>query len=196
MLSELRLPHHVVRFLPAQFALGVAVPQVLFYLALRSEGLIAALVVAGGWTAGLQVCELARRRTLDPFLVYGLLLAMVQGAVALFTHNPSVYAGAGIVENVIWAALLLGSAAFCRPLLIQGLDVLAGHRVILTPATQAALWSLTRLWGILFLARSAGLYIALTHLSIGQFLVINTVAGWPINGLGVLASLRYFRVRV
>jgi len=41
-------------------------------VALRSEGLIAALLVAGGWTPGLQVCDLARRM-LDPFLVCGLL---------------------------------------------------------------------------------------------------------------------------
>jgi hypothetical protein len=94
--------------------LGALVPQLLFYLALRSEGLIAALVIAGGWTAGLQICDLARRRALDPFLVYGLLFALVQGAVTLSTRNPSVYAGAGIVENVIWALLLLGPVALCR----------------------------------------------------------------------------------
>lgn len=192
MLSELRLPHHVTRSLPARFVLGVVVPQLLFYVGLRSEGWIAALAAAGGWTVGLQIWHLARRRSLDPFLVYGLLLALVQGTVALSTHNPSVYAGAGIVENVVWALLLLGSVAFCRPLLVQGLNVLAGERAVLTPAALAALWPLTWLWGVLFLARSAGLYIALTHLSIGQFLVVNTVAGWPVNGLGLLVSLRYF----
>jgi hypothetical protein len=73
--------------------------------------------------------------------------------------------------------------------------MLAGERAILTPAAQGALWSLTRLWGVLFLTRSAGLYVALTHLSLGQFLIVNTMAGWPVNGLGVLVSLRYFRVR-
>jgi len=196
MVSELRPPYHVVRFSPARFVLGVLVPQLSFYLALRSAGLMAALVIAGGWTAGLQIWDLARRRILDPFLVYGVLFALVQGAVALSTRNPSAYAGAGIVENVIWALVLLGPMAFCRPLLVQAVGMVVGERAIPAPAAQTALWSLTRLWGILFLARSAGLYVALTHLSLGQFLVVNAVAGWPVNGLGVLASLRYLRVRV
>jgi len=34
------------------------------------------------------------------------------------------------------------------------------------------------------------------HLTIGQFLVINTVAGWPLNGVGALLSLLYVRTRI
>lgn len=59
---------------------------------------------------------------------------------------------------------------------------------------RAALWRLTVLWAVLFLARSVGLYVALTHLTIGQFLIINTVAGWPLNGVGAMLSLIYARV--
>ncbi len=195
-LRALVSPRIAVRSLPARFALGVLAPQVLFYCVWRSAGLIPALMVAAGWTAGLQACELARRKMLDPFLVYGLLLTLAQGAASLFTHNPLVYAGAGIVENVMWAVLLLGSVAFCRPLIVQGWHMLAGEGVSLAPAAQAALWSLTWLWGVLFLARSAGLYVALTHLSMGQFLVVNTVAGWPVNGLALLVTLRYLPVRI
>jgi hypothetical protein len=61
---------------------------------------------------------------------------------------------------------------------------------------RAALWHLTVLWAALFLARSVGLYVALTHLTIGQFMIINTVAGWPLNGVGALLSLAYVRVGI
>ncbi len=195
MLNQLGLPDGEVRSLPVRFALGVLVPQLLFYLGLRSGGLVAALVVAGGWTAGLQVYDLARRKILDPFLVYGLLFTLLQGAAALSTRSPAVYAGAGVVENVIWGAVLLASVAFCRPLLVKMLNVVIGEQAVLTFPVRAALGSLTVLWAVLFLTRSVGLYIALTHLTIGQFLVVNTVAGWPLNGLGVLLSLLYLRVR-
>jgi hypothetical protein len=195
-LRALVSPHLAVRSLPARFALGVLAPQLLFYCAWRSEGLIPALVAAAAWTAGLQGFELARRKMLDPFLVYGLLLTLAQGAASLFTHNPLVYAGAGIVENVIWAVLLLGSVTFCRPLVVRGWRMLAGERASLAPAAEAALWSLAWVWGVLFLARSAGLYVALTHLPMGQFLVVNTVAGWPVNGLALLVTLRYLPMRV
>jgi len=196
VVDELSLPDREVRSLPRRFALGVLAPQLLFYLGLRSGGLGAALVVAGGWTAGLQIYELVRRRILDPFLVYGILFALMQGAAALSTRNPAVYAGAGVVENAVWSALLLGSAVFCRPLLSNILGLMIGEQAIRTVPMQGALWLLTLLWGGLFLIRSVGLYIALIHLTIGQFLVINTVAGWPLNGLGVIMSLLYLRQRL
>ena len=196
MLTQFGLPDREVRSLPARFALGVLVPQLLFYLGLRSGGLITALVVAGGWTTALQIHDLARRRILDPFLVYGLLFTLMQGAAALSTRSPAVYAGAGVVENVLWAALLLGSVVLCRPLLVKMLNLVLGEHAVLTLPVRAALWSLTVLWAVLFLTRSVGLYIALTHLTIGQFLVVNTVAGWPLNGLGMLLSLLYLRGRV
>ena len=196
MLEQLGLPGSEVRALPGRFALGVLVPQLLFYLGLRYGGLVVALVIAGGWTVGLQLYDLARRRVLDPFLVYGLLFTLVQGAVALSTRSPAVYAGGGVVENLIGGALLLGSIAMCRPVLVEVLSAVIGAQAVLTRPVRAALRHLTALWAVLFLARSVGLYVALTHLTIGQFLVINMVAGWPLNGVGALLSLLYVRIRI
>lgn len=196
MLEQLGLRDSEVRVLPARFVLGVLVPQLLFYLGLRSGGLVAALVMAGGWAVGLQLYDLVRRRALDPFLMYGLLFTIVQGAVALWTRSPAVYAGGGVVENLIGGALLLGSVALCRPLLVEVLSAVTGAQAVLTLPIRAALWHLTVLWAVLFFARSVGLYVALTHLTIGQFLVVNTVAGWPLNGVGALLSLFYVRIRI
>jgi hypothetical protein len=196
MLEHLGLPGSELRFLPARFALGVLVPQLLFYFGLWSGGLVAALVLAGGWTVGLQLYDLGRRGVSDPFLVYGLFFTLVQGLVALFTRSPAVYVGGGVVENLIGGALLLGSVVFCRPLLVEVLGAVIGERAVLTLPVRAALWRLTLLWAVLFLARSVGLYVALTHLTIGQFLIVNTVAGWPVNGVGALLSLAYVRVGI
>jgi len=196
MLEQLGLPGGEARALPSRFALGVLAPQLLFYLGLRTGGLVAALVIASSWAVGLQLYDLARRRASDPFLVYGLLFTLVQGAVALSTRSPAVYAGGGVVENFVGGALLLGSIALCRPILVEVLSALTGGRAVLTLPTRAALWHLTVLWAALFLARSVGLYAALTHLTIGQFMIINTGAGWPLNGVGALLSLLYVRRRI
>lgn len=196
MLERLGFQMSEVRGLPARFGLGVLAPQVLFYVFLRDAGFVAALAIAGGWTLGLQVYELARRRALDPFLVYGLVFTLVQGVVALSTRSPAVYAGGGVVENLIGGMILLGSVVLCRPLLVEVFGVMIGAQAVLTLPVRRALWELTGLWGILFLARSLGLYLALTNLPLGQFLVINTVAGWPLNGVGVLLSLIYIRIQI
>ncbi len=145
MLGQLGLRGSELRALPARFVLGVLVPQLLFYLGLRSGGLVAALVIAGGWAVGLQLYDLGRRRVLDPFLVYGLLFTLVQGAVALSTRSPAVYAGGGVVENLIGGAVLLGSIVLCRPLLVEVLSAVIGAQAVLTRPVRAALWHLTML---------------------------------------------------
>ena len=92
-----------------------------------------------------------RAGALDPFLVYWLLYTLVQGAVALSTRSPLVYAGGGVVENLIGGALLLGSVVFCRPLLVEVLGAVIGKRAVLTLPVRAALWRLTVLWRRSFL---------------------------------------------
>jgi hypothetical protein len=186
-------PLRDARSLAARFALGVLAPQALFYLGLRWAGLTVALTAAAGWAVGLQIYDLARRRTADPLLGYGLIATLALCAAALFARSPAVYAGAGIAENVVSAALLVGAVAFCPELLLKTASAALGERIVRRLAAPATLWSLASLWAVLLLARSAGLYVALRHLPIGQFLIVNTVAGWPLNGLGILLSVVYLR---
>jgi len=103
--QELGLAETGLRTLPRSFVVGVLVPQLLFFLGLRQGGLAAGLIVAGGWSLALQIYELWRRHAWDPFLLYGLTFTVVQGATALYTRSPAVYAGGGIVENLLGATL-------------------------------------------------------------------------------------------
>jgi hypothetical protein len=194
--QELGLGETRLRTLPRSFVVGVLVPQLFFFLGLRQGGLVAGLMIAGGWSLALQLYELWRRHAWDPFLLYGLTFTIVQGATAVYTRSPAVYAGGGIVENLLGAALLLGSIILCRPLLVEVLGSVIGEHAVLTRPVQEALWRLTILWAFLFLARSAGLYAALMNLTMGQFLFVNTLAGWPLNGAGVVLSLLFIRARL
>jgi intracellular septation protein A len=196
MWRELGLADSELRALPGRFVFGVLVPQFLFFLGLRQGGLAVALVLAAGWSLALQLYEFRRRHRWDPFLLYGLTFTFVQGAASLYTRSPAVYAGGGIVENLLGGALLLGSILVCRPLLVEVLGSVIGGQAALTLPVQGALWRLTILWAFLFLGRSVVLYAALTHTTIGQFLVINTLAGWPLNGVGIVLSLLYVQAQL
>ncbi len=72
MMHELGVSGIEMRALWGRFGGAVVAPQLLFFLGLR-QGTLAAVVAAGGWTAGLLVYELARRRALDPLVLYGLI---------------------------------------------------------------------------------------------------------------------------
>jgi hypothetical protein len=198
MVTGLGFSAKTVRALPAMFLLGVVVPQLLFYLGLRDESMTAGLIAAGGWIVGLQLIDVVRRRLVDPLLLYGSVWTMVQGTVAGYAHSATLYLAGGVIENLIWALVLLGSLAVGRPLLVGVVGSLLRARsdAVLTLPAQAALGRLTTLWALGFLARAVGLYAAVIHLAIGQFLLVNTLAGWPLNGIGLLLSAVYFQAAI
>ena len=193
MLRELGLSGRSMWKLIRQFVSAAAVPSLLFYFGLRQGSLTAAVGAGGGWAAILQVHALIRYRLVDPMVLYGLVFTAGQVAVALAANSPVVFAGGGVAENLIDGLGLLGSVAIRRPLLPSVIDrIIRQHaQAVLTLPVRAALGRLTLAWAVGCLARAAGLYVALTHMALGPFLVVNTLAGWPVTAVGVLASVAY-----
>lgn len=199
MVRELGLDGHLSWKLIRQFISVVAVPQLLFYLFAVGQGpLIAAVGAGGGWTAFLQIQALLRQRIADPLSLYGLAFTAGQVGVALLAHSPAVYAGSGIAENLLYGAGLLASVAVSRPLLPVMINWILRQQThaVLTLPVRAALTRLTLVWAVGSIARAAGIYVALTHLSLGPFLLVNTLIGWPLTGVGALASIAFVRAYV
>jgi hypothetical protein len=190
---QLGLSEEDLRSLPGKFVLGVLTPQILFFGGWHRGELNAGLMLAIAWTAGLQLYDIVRRHGFNPFLLYGLGFGLMQGGASLFAHSPAVYVGGGVVENMLEGLVLLGSVAACRPLLPVLVGSVLGGRAVLTLPMQAALGGLTVFWAVLLIVRSVALYSALTHLTIGQFLIVNTLGGWPLSAVGVLASFEHIR---
>jgi len=181
-----------------RIVLGVLTPQALFYLGLRQGGITTGLAASAAWTIGLLIYDLMRGSGMNPLVLYGLVFTAAQGALVVWTRSATVYAAGGAVENLLSGLLLIGSAAICRPLLAEGLaGMIPGFSgPALSGPARVALERLTILWGLALLVRAAGLFAALTHLTLGQFLVVNTLAGWPLNGVGLAASVAYLRFQV
>ncbi len=177
---------------------AIVLPQLVLSLALQHGRPAVGVGVAGGWTAFLLVRDLHRSRSLDPLVLYGLAITVLQSVLALATGNPVVYVGGGVAENLLDGLGLLGSIAVSRPLLLEvarRVRGAGGVRPLPRPGRRAVR-TLTFLWGLGFLARAGGLYWALTHLTLGAFLVVNVLGGWPLTAGGALASLAWIRLRV
>ncbi|GEM_PF-7099479 len=132
---------------------------------------------------------------MDPFALYGAGATVAQGAVALIVRDPTVFAAGGIIENLLDGVGFVASAAAGRPLLAMLMRPLRRvYGTTLLPAvTDGALRGLTVLWGLLFLARAGGLYVALIHLPLASFVAISAAAGWPVTAGAAVASLTYLR---
>jgi hypothetical protein len=198
MLHELGVNGHTRWRLLRQFVSAVVVPQLLFFLVLWQGPLVAAVGAGGGWTALLQLRALMQRRLGDPGSLYGFVITAGQAAAALAAHSATVYAGGGVAENLLDGVVLLGSIAISRPLLPLAAEwIVRQHAdVVLTLQVRSALSRLTLVWGLGSFIRALGLYVALTHLSLGPFLLINALTGLPLTGVGVLASVAYVRARI
>lgn len=100
-------------------------------------------------------------------------------------------------ENLLDGLGLFGSIAVSRPLLVEGASWILGRpREAWTASERTALVQLTWAWGMGLLLRGLGLYVALTHLAQGPFLVVNLLAGWPLTVLGAGASGAWVRARL
>ncbi|HET8999877.1 MAG TPA: hypothetical protein VFP86_09550 [bacterium] len=186
-----------VRSLALRTGLGVVAPQVLYYSGLALGLPVEAIVAAVTWTLAVAVFNW-RRSFLNPFMLYAVAVTAGQGAVALLAGNPVMFAGSSVVENLLDGVGFLGSIAVGRPLLAVAMKTLSRLRedgVVFPAATRSALRHLTLLWALGFLLRGGALYAALISLPLGWFLVVNSLAGWPVTGLGVVASLAYLRGR-
>jgi hypothetical protein len=186
-----------VRGLALRLGLGVVAPQVVFYAGLSRGFAAQAIVAAMAWTLAVAVYDW-RRSSLGPFMLYGVGVTAGQGVAALLAGNPAVFAGSSVVENLLDGVGFLGSVAVGRPLLALAMTTLRRLRtdaVVLPATTRSALRQLTLMWALGFLFRGGALYAALISLPLGRFLVVNSLAGWPVTGLGVVASLAYLRGR-
>ncbi len=198
MLRELGVSGQIRWTLLRQFVSAVVVPQLLFFLVLWQGPLVAAVGAGGGWTALLQLRALIHRRLGDPASLYGFVFTAGQAAAALVAHSATVYAGGAVAENLLDGLVLLGSVAISRPLLPAVTEwFLRQHTdAVLTLPVRTALSQLTLVWGLGSFVRALGLYVSLTHLALGPYLLMNTMVGWPLTGIGVLASVAYVQAQV
>jgi intracellular septation protein A len=165
--------------------LGSLLPVGLFYVALRSWGFSAAVTIVLGWSAAVFLWHYRRTHGADVFSASTFVFACIKASAGLVSQNQTLYLGWASVENMVYGTAFFGSALFGRPLLAlyaQRLYPIPNHvreSVAFRRAfvITSAVWlvghtmrAVLRLWLLLFL-----------QLPLEVYLVVDTVAGWPIN---------------
>jgi hypothetical protein len=165
--------------------LGSLLPVALFYVGLRTWGFSEAVVIVLTWSAAVFAWHYRRTRGADVFSATTFAFACVKAAAGLVSQNQTLYLGWASVENLIYGVAFFGSALLGRPLLA----LYAQRLYPIPPSVRAsgafrrafvitsAVWlcghslrAMLRLWLLLFL-----------QLPLEVYLVVDTVAGWPIN---------------
>src|SRR3984893_5155152 len=169
----------------SRLVFGSLLPVGLFYVGLRVWGFSEAVVLVLAWSAAVFAWHYRRTRGADVFSASTFGFACVKALAGLVSQNQTLYLGWASLENMIYGVAFFGSALLGRPLL-----ALYAERLYPIPSTvrtsrtfrrafviTSAVWlcghslrAILRLWLLLYV-----------QLPLEVYLVVDTVAGWPIN---------------
>jgi hypothetical protein len=178
--------------------LGSMLPVALFYVALRTWGFSEAVVIVLTWSAVVFAWHYRLTHGADVFSATTFGFACVKASAGLVSQNQTLYLGWASVENIIYGIAFLGSALLSRPLL-----ALYAQRLYPIPpnvrasgvfrrafVVTSAVWlcghalrATLRLWLLL-----------VVQLPLEVYLVVDTMAGWPIN-ISLFAFTAWYPLR-
>jgi hypothetical protein len=167
------------------------VPAVLFYVALVTIGITAAVVVALMWTYGAIAWRWATKRPMSGLLILTVSVMTIRTAFTLATGDTFVYFLQPIVSDGLVAAIFLVSLATARPVVARlaadfyPIDVDVARR----PRIRRLFWHLTLMWAVVGLAKGGvGLWL-LQSQSLVDFVLIKNVAVISLTGAAVVVTV-------
>jgi intracellular septation protein A len=167
------------------------VPAVLFYVALVTIGITAAVVVALMWTYGAIAWRWATKRPMSGLLILTVSVMTIRTAFTLATGDTFVYFLQPIVSDGLVAAIFLVSLATARPVVARlaadfyPIDVDVARR----PRIRRLFWHLTLMWAVVGLAKGGvGLWL-LQSQSLVDFVLIKNIAVISLTGAAVVVTV-------
>ena len=189
--------------------LGSLLPVGIFYAAFRTQGFSTAVIAVLCWSAAVFAWHYHHSGRLDVFSATTFVFACTKAAAGLISQNDALLGADAVwlylawpsLENLIYGTFFFGSALLGKPLLAMYAERLYPiplevrqsatfrHAFLITSAAWLVghgLRGLLRLW-LLSLTRADGLPLE-------AYLVVDTVAGWPIN-LALVAFTAWYPLR-
>jgi intracellular septation protein A len=181
----------VITRMAVNISVACIVPAVLFYVALVTIGITAAVVVALMWTYGAIAWRWATKRPMSGLLILTVSVMTIRTAFTLATGDTFVYFLQPIVSDGLVAAIFLVSLATARPVVARlaadfyPIDVDVARR----PRIRRLFWHLTLMWAVVGLAKGGvGLWL-LQSQSLVDFVLIKNIAVISLTGAAVVVTV-------
>jgi intracellular septation protein A len=164
--------------------LGSLLPVCIFYAGYQVLGFSAAVVVVLGWSALVFGWHYRRTRAADVFSATTFGFACIKAVAGLASQNAWLYLAWPSLENMIYGVAFFGSALIGKPLL-----ALYAQRLYPIDAEIRASTTFRRAFLVVSAVWLCGhtlravlrLWLLSLPLPLSVYLVLDTVAGWPIN---------------
>jgi hypothetical protein len=175
-----------------RFARDAIGPVAAFYLGWKSVNLTTGIVMATVVTVAAYFWERRQGRS-GLAAAIGLSIALVQALVGLVSGSAKWYFAPPLIANTGYGLAFLVSVLIGRPLA----GVFASDTYPFPPAVKGSntfrrIFSrVSMVWAVYLLSRSALRIIALMHLGVEAFIVINVVTGLPFTAAIMAWSIWY-----
>ena len=158
-------------------AVACVVPGVLFYIALVTFDVTAAVIAALTWSYGAILWRWATKRRMSGLLMLTVAILTIRTAITLSTGDTFIYFLQPVVSDGVVALIFLASLATTTPVVARlaadfypmDLDVAARPRI------RRLFWHLTLLWGGVGLVKGGVGYWLLQSQSLVDFVLIKNI---------------------
>jgi intracellular septation protein A len=177
--------------------LGSLLPVGLFYVSYQTWGFSVAVVVVLVWSALVFTWHFRRTGGADVFSATTFGFACVKAAAGLASQNTWLYLAWPSLENLVYGTAFLGSSLLGRPLLAMYAARLypLGPEVRQSATFQQAFRVVSVAWLVGHGCRAVlRLWLLSIGLPLAVYLVVDTVAGWPIN-ISLVAFTTWYPLR-
>jgi intracellular septation protein A len=177
--------------------LGSLLPVCLFYVGYQTLGFSAAVLIVLGWSALVFAWHYHRTHAADVFSATTFGFACTKAVAGLASQNTWLYLAWPSLENMIYGIAFFGSALIGRPLLALYAERLYPiDAEIRSSATfQRAFLVVSAVWLCGHTLRAVlRLWLLSLPLPLSVYLVLDTVAGWPIN-ISLVAFTAWYPLR-
>ena len=174
---------------------GVVAPLVVFYGALALLGLRGALMAAVSWVYLGVLWRLVRRQPVPGTMIMAAIAITIRTLIGLWTGSPVAYFIQPELGTICISMALLASVRMRRPL-VQRLTLDYVHLpsfVLRHERVRTFFARITLLWAFVLLVNSTMSIWLLLHESVGDYLIIRTIAVAVVSGLAFLGSVWAFR---
>jgi intracellular septation protein A len=164
--------------------LGSLLPVAVFYVSYQTLGFSAAVLLVLGWSALVFAWHFQRTRSADVFSATTFGMACIKAVAGLASQNAWLYLAWPSLENMVYGIAFFGSALLGRPLLALYAERLypIDAEIRASPTFRRAFLVVSAVWLCGHTLRAVlRLWLLSLPLPLSVYLVIDTIAGWPIN---------------
>ena len=165
-------------------ALGSLLPVGVFYVSYQTLGFSAAVLLVLGWSALVFAWHFHRTHSADVFSATTFGMACIKAVAGLASQNTWLYLAWPSLENMVYGIAFFGSALLGRPLLALYAERLypIDAEIRASPTFTRAFLVVSAVWLCGHTLRAVlRLWLLSLPLPLSVYLVLDTIAGWPIN---------------